>query len=364
MDENNLQIVVMSNAKELGSLVYEKIKKRENFEKEHLINIEPIRFANGEGKVKLKESVRGGDVFILCDVGNYEMIYDFYGEKHHISPDEHFADLKRVILAARGNAKRITVGMPLLPFSRQHKRNGRESLDCAWALQELKNMGVHNVFTFDAHDPNVQNAIPITPFDNFPPTKALLKNFVKKENIDFNNTLMLSPDEGAMGRTRFTAGMLGLDIGLFYKRRDYSKIENGKNPVAEHMYLGKRQDNLNYIIVDDMIASGGSVLDILKQLTNMNPKKVYVMTSFAFFTEGFQNFEQAFKNGLLSKVYSTNLSYVPENIKNKPWFECVDCSSLIADAILAYHHNKPLSPLLNNRKELYKSIQKIIASKQ
>jgi ribose-phosphate pyrophosphokinase len=364
MTERNLQIVVMSNAKELGSLVYEKIKKKENFEKEHLINIEPIRFANGEGKVKLKESVRGGDVFILCDIGNYGMTYDFFDGKHSMSPDEHFADLKRVILAIRGNTKRITVGMPLLPFSRQHKRNGRESLDCAWALQELKNMGVHNIFTFDVHDPNVQNAIPTTPFDNFPPTKSLLKTFVRKENIDFENTLMLSPDEGAMGRTRFTAGMLGLDIGLFYKRRDYSKIEKGKNPVAEHMYLGKRQDNLNYIIPDDMIASGGSVLDILKQLTNMKPKEVYIMASFSFFTEGTDKFEEAFESGLLSKVYSTNLSYIPKEIKNKPWFECVDCSGLIAEAILAYHYNKPLSPLLNSRKELYKSIQKIITSKQ
>ena len=354
-----IRILFLGTVSELGASVKRKLIKDYGLCEENFVEAEFTRFGNGEGKARLKQSVRSKRVFTVTDVCNYSLTYNAYGVEHRVMPDEHLADLKRAISSACGNAQEITVIETILYQGRQHRRNGRESLDCAVHLQELESMDVHTITTFDAHSEEVRQAIPLTPFDNIIPTSALLNEFIKREEIEFDNLLAISPDEGAMGRTRFYSSMLGCDIGLFYKRRDFSKVdEHGKNPIAEHAYLGKEIKNGEYLIVDDMISSGGSIIEILKKLKQRKPVKVWVMVTFALFTESVEMFDDAYEKGLLTKVYSTNLTYVPEHIRKKPWFELVDCTDLLAECLMTYASFASMKPLMNGRKELYDNINK------
>ena len=346
MNKNDLCLIVMDNCKEFGQKVDNCLMKLKKTKESFILPIDAVRFSDGEGKVKLLSSIRGKDVFILSDTHNYSVTYKMYGNVHNISPDEHFQDIKRVILAMMGHAKRITVVMPFLYASRQHRRKSRESLDCALALQELKALGVNNIITFDAHDPNVQNAIPTMAFDNFYPTNDILIEFLKNEDLDKENTLVISPDAGAMDRARFLADIIKVDVGLFYKRRDLSKVVDGMNPIEAHEYLGKDLDGKNAIVVDDMIASGKSLIDVAEELKKRNAKNIYFFSTFALFTGGPEIFINAHKNGLFNKIYSTNLTYVPREIINSPWFVATDCSEYLAEIIDYNNSSKPISELI------------------
>ncbi|MGM9876847.1 MAG: ribose-phosphate diphosphokinase [Bacilli bacterium] len=328
---SNLKLVVLPNAKFLGEKVDENLKKINNSDSTYIVPITSDRFSNGEGKVKIEETVRDKDLYILSDIGNYSINYDFHGMKHFMAPDEHFQDIKRIISATSGHASKINVIMPMLYQSRQHKRKGRESLDCALALQELERIGVSNIITFDAHDPNVVNAVPNLSFDNFYPTNIIIDALEENEHID--DIIVVSPDIGAMERARYYAGMLGCDVGLFYKRRDLTKVVNGKNPIVEHVYLGSDVKDKNILIVDDMISSGTSMIESAQSLKNRGAKKIYLVATFALFTEGIEKFNEAYNEGIFTKLYVTNLSYVPEEIKSKEWYTEVDCSMLLARII-------------------------------
>lgn len=328
---NNLKLVVFPNAKFLGEKVDECLRKLNNSNDTYIVPIISDRFSNGEGKVKITETVRDKDLYIISDVGNYSISYDFHNMKHNMTPDEHFQDIKRIISATIGHASKINVIMPLLYQSRQHKRKGRESLDCALALQELERIGVNNIITFDAHDPNVVNAVPNLPFDNFYPTNIIIDVLEKNEHI--NNILIVSPDMGAMERARYYAGMLGCDVGLFYKRRDLTNVVNGKNPIVEHVYLGTDVKDKNILIVDDMISSGTSMIETARNLKERGANDIYLIATFAMFTEGIEVFEEAYNKKIFSKLYVTNLSYVSDEIRNKEWYNEVDCSMLLAKII-------------------------------
>lgn len=353
---NNIKLIVLDNYKEVGKKINRNLKEIRNEDIEYIANIANSRFSNGEGKIKLEESVRDQDLYILCDVGNYSINYKMHGRTHYMSPDEHFQDVKRVVSATNGRSERITLIMPLLYQSRQHKRKGRESLDCALALQELENLGVDNIITFDAHDPNVSNAIPNLPFENFYPTNIILEDLIKYEDI--NDILVISPDMGAMERSRYYAEILGCDVGVFYKRRDLSKVINGKNPIIDHIYMGALVKGKNIIIVDDMIASGNSMIDVAKKLKLQGAKNIYLIATFALFTEGISLFKEAYNNGLFTKLYSTNLSYVDNNIKKYSWYHEVDCSNFIARIINTLHQKESVEPLQNEKYELLEKIEK------
>lgn len=322
----------------------------DNSEESYLIDSKNIRFSNGEGKAVLEETVSGRDIFIIADVGNYSCTYKMFGMEINMSPDEHFQDIKRTISAIAGKAKRITVIMPLLYAGRQDRRKGRESLDCAMALQELERLGVSSIVTFDAHEPKVQNAVPQISFDSLHSTYGLLKGFILTETdieIKSDNMLIVSPDSGAMDRAIYFANVLGLDVGMFYKRRDYSKVVDGKNPIVQHEYLGTDVENKHILIVDDMIASGGSVFDIMDQLSEENAKNIYVAVTFAFFTEGLAKFDEYYEKGLFKRVFSTNLTYVPEDLKKREWFVEVDMSKHIAHLIHKLNYEESTSMLFD-----------------
>lgn len=362
--EDNLRLIVMDNAKELGIITDNYLKVVFNNPNGFIVNSKQVRFNNGEAKVLINDSIRNKDVYILCDIGNHNISYEMYGKTSYIGPDEHFQDLKRFICAMMGHANSINVIMPLLYESRQHRRKGRESLDCALALQELEHLGVTEIITFDAHDPNIQNAIPCSSFDNFYPTANIVEAMIQKGEIDFDNIndyLVISPDVGAMDRARFYADMLGVDVGICYKRRDLSKIVNGKNPVVAHEYLGKDVSGKNLIIVDDMIASGSSILDCVKMMKERGANKISLASTFALFTEGPDKFNEFYEKGLLSNVYSTNLTYLDENIKKLPWFKEVDCAENIAEIIYTLSQGKSISKLLNGKikaTEVVRSLKK------
>ena len=352
---NDLKLIVLENCQDLGLKVNENLEKMNN-KNDYLVSIVNSRFANGEGKVKIEDSVRDKDLYIISDVGNYGINYQLHGMPHYMSPDEHFQDIKRVISATSGHASRINLIMPLLYQSRQHKRKGRESLDCAIALQELESLGVNNIITFDAHDPNVSNAIPKLPFDNFYPTHTIINELVNNEEV--NNILVISPDMGAMERARYYAEILGCDVGVFYKRRDLSKVINGKNPIIEHVYMGADVKDKDIIIVDDMIASGNSMIETAKELKEKGARKVYLIATFTLLTEGPDNFIKAYNNGYFNKLYSTNLSYVPDTIKNNNWYYEVDCSKQIAEIIDTLNKKKSLTILHNGKKEIINKVRK------
>lgn len=362
LEHGPIGIIALEGCKAHGEMVNAhlcNLRGEDPNEHNYLIDIEQTRFSNGEAKIKIKESVRGKDIYILADVGNYSCTYKMFNYENHMSPDEHMQDIKRALSAIGGKANRITVVMPLLYASRQHRRKGRESLDCAMALQELEQLGVSTIITFDAHDPNIQNAIPNVSFENIYPTYNILKALLKKEGNVFNkdNLIVISPDTGAMDRAIYYANVLELDVGMFYKRRDHSRIVNGKNPIVQHEYIGRDLDGMNAIIVDDMIASGESVLDIIEQLQSRNVGKIFVASTFGFFTAGVEKFRKYYDEGKLSAVYCTNGSYIPQAVLDEPWFECADISKFVAKLMSALNHDESISPLLNASHRIRKLIE-------
>lgn len=340
----NLGLLVLNSADELGKrvdkhLIEMRKARGENYDRDgnevysYLMPVSQTRFSNGEAKVSLSQTARGKDVYILSDISNYSIKYSMYGEQVSMGPDEHFMDIKRSLSAMSGRGKRVSVIMPLLYASRQHRKKARESLDCAMALQDLHTLGVDEIITFDAHDPTIQNSIPMVSFLNIYPTLDILKQFLTEQEwllSDEEKLLVISPDTGAMDRAIYYAGVLGLDIGLFYKRRDHSRVVNGKNPIVQHEYIGRDVRGLNVLIVDDMIASGESVFDIAEELKKRGAKKIFVASSFAFFTEGIAKFQRFYDDGIISKVYSTNLNYVNDEVLKSEWFTQVDLSKFLA----------------------------------
>ena len=349
---NDLRIVCMDNILDIGIKVDEYLKEKNKVENSYLIDIKRTRFNNGEGKFSILESIRDKDIFILSDVGNYGITYKMHDIDVPMGPDEHFQDIKRCISSISGYARRIIVITPLLYQSRQDKRNRRESLDCAMALQELERLGVDHIVTFDAHDENVCNAIPNIPFENFFSANIVLEELIKNEDI--SNLLVISPDVGAMQRARFYADMLRVNVGLFYKRRDLTKIVNGKNPIIEHAYLGSTVLGKTCIVVDDMIASGTSIIEVGERLKKIGAKKVFFVTTFSLFTEGIEVFNESYKNNVFEKLYTTNLSYIPIAYRKEKWLKIVDCSKRIADVIDGIHDSKSLDKLCNDNERVIK----------
>ncbi len=363
MSNGELQILCFDNFMDRVGIIDKELKELRPSENKssYVAKIGAVKFSNGEGKVKLDTSVRGKDIYIISDVSNYSITYTMYGHTNYMSPDEHFQDIVRTISAIGGKANRINVIMPLLYASRQHRRSGRESLDCALALQHLENLGVHSVLTFDAHDPNVQNATPNGCFDTIFPVYAILKEFIKAnlENIDKEKMVVVSPDAGAMQRVIQYASMLGLDASMFFKRRDYTKVVNGKNPILAHDYMGRDVSNMDALIIDDMIASGESILDICSELKKRGAKNMYVIATFAFFTEGTAKFDKLYEEGVIKKVYTTNAGYIPDEIKNKPWIKVVDLCKFLALIIHTLNNGDSLSPLMSSTEKIKKLLKKL-----
>ncbi|MBP5454623.1 MAG: ribose-phosphate pyrophosphokinase [Lachnospiraceae bacterium] len=360
----SMRIVPMAGCMELGKKVDSYLVKwREERENEHkeslafkdymrpsyILDAAVPRFGSGEAKGIINESVRGTDLYIMVDVCNYSLTYSMCGITNHMSPDDHYQDLKRIIAAVGGKARRITVIMPFLYESRQHKRTARESLDCALALQELTSMGVDNIITFDAHDPRVQNAIPLHGFETVQPAyqfiKGLLKN-VKGLSIDSDHMMVISPDEGGMGRAIYLANVLGLDMGTFYKRRDYTKIVDGRNPIVAHEFLGSDVEGKDVLIVDDIISSGESVLEVAAHLKERKANKIFVCTSFGLFTKGLEKFDKAYEEGLIDKVLTTDLVYQPPELLARDWYISCGMSKYIAYIIDTLNHDASISDLL------------------
>ncbi|MCR4991077.1 MAG: ribose-phosphate pyrophosphokinase [Lachnospiraceae bacterium] len=304
------------------------------------------RFGSGEGKAIINESVRGADLYILVDVCNHSITYKMNGFLNHKSPDDHFQDLKRIISAVDGKAHRINIIMPFLYEGRQHKRIGRESLDCAYAIEELANMGIDNIITIDAHDPKVQNASPLTGFDNFTPPYQFIRALLKTESdmiIDKQHMIVISPDEGALDRAVYFANVLGVNTGMFYKRRDYSRIIDGKNPIVAHEFLGEEIDGKDVIIIDDMISSGGSMIDTARQLKEMNARKVYICCTFGLFTDGMKKFDESYEKGYFDKIVTTNLTYRIPELLERPYYVEADMSKFLATIIDFMNHDVSMS---------------------
>ena len=323
----------------------------------YILEANTPRFGSGEGKGTIEESVRGDDLYIMVDVCNYSLTYSLFGMTNHMSPDDHFQDLKRIIAAAAGKARRINVIMPFLYESRQHKRSGRESLDCAMALQELVNMGVENIITFDAHDPRVQNSIPLKGFETVQPIYQFLKHLLKNEpdlQIDSDHMMVISPDGGGTSRAIYFANMLGLDMGMFYKRRDYTKIVNGRNPIVAHEFLGSSVEGKDVLIIDDMISSGESMLDVAKELKRRKARKVFICATFGLFTGGLAKFDQYYQDGLIDRILTTNLVYQTPDLLSRPYYINVDMSKYIALIIDNLNHDASLSDLLTPTKRINK----------
>lgn len=372
----SLGIIALESSRKLGDKVNDYIVKwRNERESEHsgnivfrgykkdsyLLNTTCPRFGTGEAKGLIRESVRGVDVYILLDVCNYSLTYTVSGHLNHMSPDDHYQDLKRIIAAIGGKARRITVIMPFLYEGRQHKRSSRESLDCALALQELTSMGVESIITFDAHDPRVQNAIPLKSFETIMPTyqfiKALLRN-VSDLKIDANHMMVISPDEGAMSRAVYFGNVMGVDVGMFYKRRDYTTIVDGRNPIIAHEFLGTDLEGKDVIIVDDMISSGESMLDVAKELKRRKAGRIFIASTFGLFTNGFDKFDEAYKNGLFDKILTTNLVYQSEELLSKPYYISADMSKYIALLIDTLNHDASISELLSPTEKIQRLLSK------
>ncbi len=325
-------------------------------ESNYLVSLNVPRFGSGEAKAVFLETIRGKDLFLLVDVCNHSITYEMNGYTNHMSPDDHYQDLKRVIAACNGKAKRINVIMPFLYEGRQHKRNGRESLDCAYALEELRDMGINNFITFDAHDPRVQNAAPLSGFDNFLPPYQFIKALLNSEEdllVDKEHLIVISPDEGALDRAIYFANVLGVDTGMFYKRRDYSTIVNGKNPIVAHEFLGDNIDGKDIIIIDDMISSGGSMLDTARQLKQMNARRVFICCTFGLFTDGLDAFDASYERGDFDKVVTTDLTYLPPQLYNRPYFIEADMSKFIASLIDFMNHDASLSNVMTTTDKIH-----------
>ncbi len=321
----------------------------------YIVQAKVSRFGSGEAKANILETVRGVDLYLMVDVMNYAQTYSLFGQVNHMSPDDHYSDLKRVIAATTGKAKRINVIMPFMYESRQHKRTGRESLDCAMMLQELHAMGVENFITFDAHDPRVMNAIPQDSFDNISCSyqfiKAILAH-VEDLDIDKNHMMIISPDEGGMSRAIYYANVLGIDMGMFYKRRDYSKVVNGRNPIVAHEFLGTDVEGKDVFIIDDMISSGESLIDTAKELKERKARRVFACCTFGLFTSGFNKFDQAYANGTLNGVFTTNLIYQQPELLTKPWYISVDMAKYIALIIDNLNHDMSISSILDSSQKI------------
>lgn len=343
----DLKLIVFENCKEFGEKVDKYLQKLTGSDKSHILDIDEVRFNNGEGKVAIKETIRKKDIFILSDIGNHSVTYKMYDYMNHKSPDDHFQDVIRAVCAIRNQAQNISLVMPLLYSSRQHKREGRESLDCAVALQTLIEKGIKNIITFDVHDSNVQNAIPCSSFDNFYPTNIILESFIENEKIENEDMMAVSPDTGAIKRTNYYANMLGCELaGHFEKQRDIYHVVDGKNPILKHEYIGKDVKDKNIIIVDDMIASGESMIDVAKELKKRGAKDIYLMSAYCLFTKGIEVFDKAYEEGLFKKVYTTNLSYIPKEALSKPWMYQADCSKYVAKIIYTFYKGQSIAPIL------------------
>ena len=333
----------------------------------YIVDASVPRFGSGEAKAIISESVRGKDMYLIVDVCNWSLTYSLCGMKNHMSPDDHYQDLKRIIAAIAGKARRINVIMPFLYESRQHKRSSRESLDCALALQELVSMGVDNIITFDAHDPRVQNAIPLNGFETVTPVYQMIKgllNSVDDINIDSDHLMVISPDEGATGRAIYLASILGVDMGMFYKRRDYTKIVNGKNPIVAHEFLGSDLNGKDAIIIDDMIASGDSMFDVAKQLKERGAGRIFVFSTFGLFTNGLARFDEAYKEGLVSRICTTNTVYQTPELLTKEWYVSCDMSKYIALLIDTLNHDGSISSLLEPYERINAFVQKYKENQQ
>ena len=327
----------------------------------YLLDCTCSRFGSGEAKAVINESVRGADIFIMVDVTNYSMTYKVSGNINHMSPDDHYQDLKRIIGATAATAHRVNVIMPFLYEGRQHKRTKRESLDCAMALQELVAMGVSNIITFDAHDPRVQNAIPLNGFDNFMPTYQFVKALFKHDQsliIDKDHLMIISPDEGAMSRAVYLANNMGVDMGMFYKRRDYSRVVNGRNPIVAHEFLGSSVEGKTVLIIDDMISSGESMLDTARELKERKADKVIVCCTFGLFTNGLEKFDQFYEKGYIDYVITTNLNYSPQELFNRPWYIEADMSKYLAAIINSFNHDVSIGRTLSPTEKIQKLIRK------
>ena len=370
-----LGLIPLQSCKELGDKVDEYLVTwREKRELEHqndaafkgyrrdsyVINTSVPRFGTGEAKAVIRESVRGYDLYLLVDVTNYSITYSVSGHENHMSPDDHYADLKRIIAAAGGKARRITAIIPFLYESRQHKRTSRESLDCALALQELTAMGVDNIITFDAHDPRVQNAIPLKGFETVPPAYQFIKgilNNVDDLKIDSDHLMIISPDEGGTNRAVYLATVLGVNMGMFYKRRDYSRIVDGRNPIVAHEFLGTDLNGKDVIIIDDMISSGESMIDVATELKRRNANRIFVVSTFGLFTNGLEKFDKAVADGIIYRVVTTNLCYQTPELLSRDYYISCDMSKYIAYIIDTLNHDCSISDLLNP----YDRIQKLVA---
>ena len=370
----SLGIIPLEGCKALGNKVNDYLVKwREESKNEHkstiafsgyqrdtyIVDAKVPRFGSGEAKGIINESVRGDDLYLLVDVGNYSLTYSLCGQVNHMSPDDHYQDLKRIIAAVGGKARRITVIMPFLYESRQHKRSGRESLDCALALQELTSMGVDNIITFDAHDPRVQNAIPLKGFETVQPIYQFIKSLLNNIDdlvIDSDHMMIISPDEGGMGRAVYFANVLGLDMGMFYKRRDYTRVVDGRNPIVAHEFLGSSVEGKDVVIIDDMISSGESMFDVAKELKRRKAKRVFICTTFGLFTNGLAKFDDYYEKGLIDRVLTTNLTYQTPELLEKPWYISVDLSKYIALIIDTLNHDASISELLNPVERIHKKV--------
>ncbi len=377
-----LGLIPLKSCTEMGNKVNEWLvgwrRERENEHKDtihfaeyqkdsYIIEAKTPRFGSGEGKGEILDSVRGDDLYIMVDVCNYSQTYSLNGLKNHMSPDDHYQDLKRIIAAAAGKARRINVIMPFLYESRQHKRSHRESLDCAAMLQELTAMGVENIITFDAHDPRVQNAIPLKGFETVQPIYQFIKYLLKNEKdlqIDSDHMMIISPDEGATGRAIYFANVMGLDMGMFYKRRDYTRVINGRNPIVAHEFLGASVEGKDVIIIDDMISSGESMLDTAKELKRRGARKVFVCTTFGLFTNGMKKFDEYYENGYIDRILTTNLVYQSPDLLSRPYYINVDMSKYIALIIDNLNHDSSLNELLNPTGRINRLLEKYRAGER
>ena len=369
-----LAIVALSGSKQLGEAVdayiadwrSQRIEAKESpitfkgYTKDsYLLDVKTPRFGTGEAKCTLGESVRGTDLYIIDDVTNHSIEYTVCGCKNHMSPDDHFADIKRVIAAAAGKARKITVIMPFLYEGRQHRRTSRESMDCAVMLQELVNMGVDNILTFDAHDPRVNNAIPISGFESIMPTYQFIKNLLRNVDdikLDADHLMVISPDEGAMGRVVYYANVLGINVGMFYKRRDFTTIVDGRNPIVAHEYLGDSVEGKDVLIIDDMISSGDSMLDVAKQLKKRKANRVFVASTFGLFTNGLERFDEAYEQGLIYRIMTTNSIYQSPELLQREWYINVDITKFTATFIDRLIHDASISDLLNPIEKINKKV--------
>jgi len=371
-----LGLVVHDSARGLGMSIDKKLakyRKKQNlnyrdsyaffgYEKDsYIINCEWPRFGTGEGKSVLRDTARGRDIYILADVCNHSKSFTVNGFVHYMSPDDIYMDIKRVIAAIGGKAHRVTVVMPFLYESRQHKRSLRESLDCAMALAELADMGINDIVTFDAHDPKVQNSTPLCGFDNFTPPYEFIKSLIHYERdliIDKDHLVVISPDEGALDRAVYFGGVLGVNTGMFYKRRDYTKVINGKNPIVAHEFLGDSIDGKDVIIIDDMISSGGSMIDTAKQLKAMNAKRVYICCTFGLFTEGIEQFDKAYDECIFDKIICTNLCYHTPEINTRPYFIEADMSEFLATVVDYMNHDIAMSKVHTNTEKIQEVLKR------